>query len=158
MEPAQLATESEARWHELSGEQVAARLANLTKFILWILPTNGGVALILLVAIVGGITLPMLPTQLFWLNLVTALFLGLMLVFEPKESDIMQRPPRDPKRPLLTFPLFMRTGLVTLISTAGAFGLFLLSARDEPPLPHRPRARRSLVLHRRYRPLHLRRR
>ena len=36
----------------------------------------------------------------------------------------MQRPPRDPKRPLLTFPLFMRTGLVTLISTAGAFGLF----------------------------------
>ncbi len=97
---------------------------NLTKFILWILPTSAGVSLILLVAIIGGITLPMLPTQLLWLNLVTALLLGLTLVFEPKESDIMQRPPRDPKRPLLTFPLLMRTGLVTLISTAGAFGLF----------------------------------
>ena len=107
---------------EAAVEEGRSVFDNLTKFILWILPTNGGVALILLVAIIGGITLPMLPTQLLWLNLVTALFLGLTLVFEPKESDIMQRPPRDPKRPLLTFPLLMRT--VTLISTAGAFGLF----------------------------------
>lgn len=97
---------------------------NLTKFILWILPTNGGVGLILLVSIIGGITLPMLPTQLLWINLITALFMGLTLVFEPKESDIMQRPPRDPKEPLLTQTLLMRTGLVTLISLAGAFGLF----------------------------------
>jgi cation-transporting ATPase F len=97
---------------------------NLSKFILWILPTNGGVALILLVAIIAGITLPMLPTQLLWLNLVTALLLGLTLVFEPKESDIMQRPPRDPKEPLLTRSLLMRTALVSLISLAGAFGLF----------------------------------
>lgn len=97
---------------------------NLSKFILWILPTNGGVALILLVASLSGITLPMVPTQLLWLNLVTALFLGLTLVFEPKEGDIMQRPPRDPRKPLLTRSLLMRTGLVTLISLAGAFGLF----------------------------------
>lgn len=97
---------------------------NLNKFILWILPTNGGVALILLVAIITGITLPILPTQLLWINLVTALFLGLTLVFEPKESDIMQRPPRDPGEPLLTRSLLMRTALVTLISLTGAFGLF----------------------------------
>jgi len=109
---------------EAAVEEGRAVFDNLTKFILWILPTNGGVALILLVAIVAGITLPMLPTQLLWLNLVTALFLGLTLVFEPKESDIMQRPPRDPKRPLLTRSLLLRTGLVTLITTSGAFGLF----------------------------------
>ena len=66
----------------------------------------------------------MLPTQLLWLNLITALFLGLTLVFEPKENDIMQRPPRDPKQPLLTRSLLMRTALVTAISTIGAFGLF----------------------------------
>ncbi|MCI0537541.1 MAG: cation transporting ATPase C-terminal domain-containing protein [Verrucomicrobiales bacterium] len=47
-----------------------------------------------------------------------------MLVFEPKERDFMARPPRDPKRPLLTFPLVMRTGLVSLIMLAGAFWLF----------------------------------
>ena len=109
---------------EAAVEEGRSVFDNLTKFILWILPTNGGVALILLIAIIGGITLPMLPTQLLWINLITALFLGLTLVFEPKESDIMQRPPRDPKRPLLTRWLLMRTGLVTLISTAGAFGLF----------------------------------
>jgi cation-transporting ATPase F len=97
---------------------------NLTKFILWILPTNAGVALILLVASLSGIMLPMVPTQLLWLNLVTALFLGLTLVVEPKEGDIMLRPPRDPKKPLLTRSLLMRTALVTLISLASAFGLF----------------------------------
>jgi len=109
---------------EAAVEEGRAVIDNLTKFILWILPTNGGIALILLVAIVGGITLPMLPTQLLWLNLITALLLGLALVFEPKETDIMQRPPRDPKKPLLTRSLLMRTGLVTLISLGGAFGLF----------------------------------
>jgi magnesium-transporting ATPase (P-type) len=37
----------------------------------------------------------------------------------------MRRAPRDPKEPILTFPLFMRTGFVTLIILTGAFGLFL---------------------------------
>ena len=109
---------------EAAVEEGRSVFDNLTKFIVWILPTSGGVALILIVAIIGGITLPMLPTQLLWLNLVTALLLGLTLVFEPKEDDIMERPPRDPKKPLLTHPLLMRTSLVSLISLAGGFGLF----------------------------------
>ena len=66
---------------------------------------------------------------MLWINMTTALLLGLMLVFEPKEHDLMQRPPRDPKEQILTFPLFMRTGLVTLIILAGAFGLFSGSRR-----------------------------
>jgi len=98
---------------------------NLSKFIVWILPTNAGVALILLIAIAAGLTLPMVPTQLLWLNMINALFLGLTLVAEPKEADIMSRPPRDPKQSLLTRPLLMRTGLVTLISVAGGYGLFV---------------------------------
>jgi magnesium-transporting ATPase (P-type) len=51
------------------------------------------------------------PVQLLWINMTTAILLGLMLVFEPKEPGLMERPPRDPKRPLLTFALVMRTGL-----------------------------------------------
>ncbi len=97
---------------------------NLTKFITWVLPTSAGLALILLVAIILGVPLPLLPTQLLWINLVTALLLGLVLVMEPKEADIMKRPPRDPAKPLLTFALLMRTSLVTLISLVGAFGLY----------------------------------
>ena len=109
---------------EAAVEEGRGVFANLTKFILWILPTSAGLALILLVAILWGVALPLLPTQLLWINLVTALLLGLTLIFEPKERDIMQRPPRDPKQPLLTRSLLMRTALVTLISLVGAFGLF----------------------------------
>src|SRR5690606_16042397 len=98
---------------------------NMTKFIVWTIPTNAAEALILLCAIFLGTALPAVPVQLLWVNLSTAILLGLFLVFEPKEHDLMQRPPRDPKMPILTFPLFMRTGLVSLIILAGAFGLFL---------------------------------
>lgn len=97
---------------------------NLRKFIVWTLPTNLGEGSIILVSIIFGLTLPVLPVQLLWVNMTTAVFLGLMLVFEPNEPDLMQRPPRDPKRPLMTFPLIMRTGLIALIMIVGSFWLF----------------------------------
>lgn len=97
---------------------------NLRKFIIWTLPTNLGEGAIILVAVLLGVTLPVLPVQLLWVNMSTAIFLGLMLVFEPKEPDLMQRRPRDPRRPLLTFPLIMRTGLVSLFIIGGGFWLF----------------------------------
>jgi Ca2+-transporting ATPase len=97
---------------------------NLRKFIVWTLPTNLGEGCIILVAVLLGITLPVLPVQLLWINMSTAILLGLMLVFEPNEKDLMSRPPRDPKRPLLTFPLIMRTGLVSLFMIGGGLWLF----------------------------------
>ncbi|HSH15072.1 MAG TPA: cation-transporting P-type ATPase [Verrucomicrobiae bacterium] len=102
---------------------------NLTKFIVWTLPTNAGEALILLTAIFLGTALPALPVQLLWINMTTAILLGLMLVFEPHEKTLMQRPPRDPRLPIITYPVFMRTGLVTLLMLAGGFGLFLYERR-----------------------------
>jgi cation-transporting ATPase F len=104
---------------------------NLTKFIVWTLPTNAAEAMVLFTAIVIGTTLPALPVQLLWINMMTAIFLGLMLVFEDKERDLMARPPRDPKRPLLTLPLIMRTGLVSLIILAGSFWLFFWELQSE---------------------------
>jgi Ca2+-transporting ATPase len=104
---------------------------NLIKFIVWTLPTNAGEALVLLLAILLGTTLPALPVQLLWVNLMTAVCLGLMLVFEPRERDLMERPPRDPARPLLTFALFMRTCFVSLIIVAGAFWLFHREMRTD---------------------------
>ncbi|HEX7516650.1 MAG TPA: HAD-IC family P-type ATPase [Chthoniobacterales bacterium] len=97
---------------------------NLRKFIVWTLPTNAGEALILLTAIFLGIALPVLPLQLLWINITEPLF-GLTLVFEPKERGLMERPPRDPRQPILTFPLLMRSAFVAIIMLAGAFGLFL---------------------------------
>ena len=97
---------------------------NLNKFIVWTLPTNVGEAMIVLVAICLGVTLPALSVQLLWINMATAVLLGMTLAFETKEPGLMERPPRDPRQPLLTFPLFMRTGLVSLLTLGGAFGLF----------------------------------
>lgn len=98
---------------------------NLSKFIIWTLPTNVGEAIILLTAILFGTALPALPVQLLWINMATSIFLGLVLVFESKEPGLMLRRPRDPREPILTFPLFMRTGLVALLMLAGAFTLFV---------------------------------
>ena len=54
----------------------------------------------------------------------TAVLLGLMLAFEPKEPGIMSRPPRDPKTPILTGVLVWRLFIVGMLLLAGAFGLF----------------------------------
>ena len=98
---------------------------NLTKFIIWTLPANFGQGMIILAAVIAGVTLPILPVQLLWVNMTTVLFLGLMLVFEPKERDLMQRPPRGPTTPIITFAMVMRIGLVSALMLAGAFGLFV---------------------------------
>jgi Ca2+-transporting ATPase len=60
----------------------------------------------------------------------TALLLGLMLAFEPKEPGIMRRAPRDPKTPILTRPLVLRILLVSMLLVIGAFGLFKLGMRS----------------------------
>lgn len=104
---------------------------NLKKFIVWTLPTNVGESFVLLAAILLGTALPMLPVQLLWINMTAVTLLGTMLVFEPKESDLMDRPPRDPNQPILTFPLFMRTGFVSLLMLAGGFALFLWELQRE---------------------------
>ena len=98
---------------------------NLTKFITWTLPTNGGEALVIMAAIAAGMALPILPVQILWVNMTTALLLGLMLAFEPKEADIMHRPPRDPRAPILSTTLLVRIVIVSVLLLAGAFGLFL---------------------------------
>jgi magnesium-transporting ATPase (P-type) len=97
---------------------------NLTKFIAWTLPTNGGESLLVLGAILLGTTLPILPVQILWINMTTALCLGLTLAFEPKEAGSMQRPPRDPRAPLLSGALAARIGVVSVLMLAGTFGLF----------------------------------
>ncbi|MGJ8644513.1 MAG: cation-transporting P-type ATPase [Luteolibacter sp.] len=97
---------------------------NLTKFIVWTLPTNFGEGLVILAAVITGTTLPILPVQILWVNMTTAVLLGLMLVFEPKERGIMDRYPRDPSAPILTGGLQLRILLVALVMLAGCFGLF----------------------------------
>ena len=97
---------------------------NLTKIIAWPLPTNLGEGLIILVAIVAGIALPILPIHILWINMVTSAVLGTVLALEPKEPGIMERPPRNPRDPILSRTLILRIAGVALLILIGAFGLY----------------------------------
>lgn len=96
---------------------------NLTKFIIWILPTNVGAGVLLLISIFGGWALPLEPVQALWINMTTAIFLGLMLAFEPTEPGVMRRPPRNPAQPLITRQLLSRILSVGGLIGAAGFGV-----------------------------------
>ena len=100
---------------------------NLVKFITWTLPTNVGEGAVILAAIAAGTALPITPVQILWINMTTAVALGLMLAFEPAEPGIMTRPPRAPTQPLLTRTLVWRIVFVGALVLVGAFGLFELA-------------------------------
>ena len=108
---------------------------NLTKFITWTLPTNVAEGLVILVAITLGTALPILPTQILWINMTTAVALGLMLAFEPKEAGIMTRPPRDPGQALLTRSLVFRVLFVSALMIAAAWYLFEWELANDATLP-----------------------
>ncbi len=105
---------------------------NLIKSLAFLLPTNLGLALILIYGIMffpfdpvtKVLLLPMLPTQLLWINLVAAVALALPLAFEVKEPDIMRRPPRNPDSPLFNAFVVFRVVLVSVLMTAGTIVLF----------------------------------
>ncbi len=98
---------------------------NLKKSIMFVLPTNGGEAMTIVAAILLGRLLPITPVQILWVNMITAVTLALTLAFEPPESDVMQRAPRDPREPILSGFLLWRILFVSLILVAGTFGNFL---------------------------------
>lgn len=97
---------------------------NLVKFIAWTLPTNLGEGLVIMAAVFADVALPITPVQILWINMTTAVLLGLMLAFEPKEPGLMKRTPRNPEQPILTRHLVFRVVLVGILLLAAAFGLF----------------------------------
>jgi magnesium-transporting ATPase (P-type) len=98
---------------------------NLKKFILFMLPTNGGEALVVIAAILFELTLPLTPAQVLWINMVTSSTLGLALAFEPAERGIMERRPRPPGEALLSGFFIWRVLMVSVLMMTGALGLFL---------------------------------
>jgi magnesium-transporting ATPase (P-type) len=97
---------------------------NLMKVIGWTLPTSGGEALTILAAIAFGFVLPVTPVQILWINMITAVTLGLTLAFEPTEAGTMRRPPRPAHEPILSRDLAWRIGFVSVLFVVGAFGVF----------------------------------
>lgn len=99
---------------------------NLLKFIVWTIPTNIGEGLVIVAAIAMNVALPILPVQILWINMTTAVILGLPLAFEPLQPDAMHKRPRGRGEPLLSRDLLFRTLFVGLLLLCGSFSVFLL--------------------------------
>lgn len=98
---------------------------NVRKTIVFTLPTNGGEAGMLMLAILFGLTLPITPVQILWVNMITEVTLSLALAFEKGEADVMKRPPRNPSQPLVTGFLLWRICFVSLLMVSGCMSLYL---------------------------------
>ncbi|MFA6902781.1 MAG: cation-transporting P-type ATPase [Gallionellaceae bacterium] len=97
---------------------------NIKKSLLFILPTNGGEAGVILLAVFAGLAMPVTAGQILWVNLVTTVTLALALAFEPAEAGVMSRPPRPPAEPLITPLLLGRIIYVSLLMIAVSFAVF----------------------------------
>lgn len=105
---------------------------NLLKSLAFLLPTNLGLAFILIYGIMffpfnpitKELLLPMLPVQLLWINLVAAIALALPLAFEVKEPNVMNRPPRKPDEALFNGFVTFRVFFVSILMTVGTIVLF----------------------------------
>ncbi len=98
---------------------------NLRKAILYLLPTNAAQALIIVSAIMFGLVLPVSPVQILWVNMVTAVTLGIAFAWEKAEGDVMARKPHPTDEPLLTGFVIWRTIFVGILLLFGAGMLFL---------------------------------
>lgn len=107
---------------------------NLRKALVFLLPTNGGQALVMVAAILLGITLPITPVQILWVNMVSAITLSLPLVFDRAAPDIMQRSPRQNDESLLSIALLFRIAFVSVLLMGLTLALYNWSSSHQPDL------------------------
>ncbi len=91
-------------------EQGRVIYANIVRFVHYLFSCNLAEILVVFTALMVGWPLPLEALQILWLNMLTDVFPALALALEPSAPDVMSRPPRDPREPLLT-PRFV--GLIT---------------------------------------------
>ena len=80
--------------------------------------------LVIFAAILLGLTLPITPVHILWVNRVAAVTLSQALAFEAPEVGVMKHPPCGPAEPLLNIFLLWRIFFVSCLMVAGAMGFF----------------------------------
>jgi Ca2+-transporting ATPase len=99
---------------------------NIRRAIGFILPISGGESLTILVGTLISTVLPIVPVQVLWVNLVSAIALSLPLAFEPKSQRAMEQPPRNPNEPLLSGRLGLRILVISIWNAIATLGMFEL--------------------------------
>ena len=98
--------------------------ANVRRVLHYMLSTNASEVWVVAAAVAAGLPSPLTPLQLLWLNLVTDLAPGLGLAVEPREPDLMQRPPREADEPLIPRPLLKRIVVESGLIAGGAMAAY----------------------------------
>lgn len=99
---------------------------NIQNFVHYLLSCNAGEVLLMFFAALVGWPVPLAAIQILWINLVTDGLPALALALEPPDREIMRRPPRPPREPVLTkrrAALILLHGV--LIAAAAAIGFWI---------------------------------
>jgi Ca2+-transporting ATPase len=100
---------------------------NIRRFVAYLLSCNLSEIMVVGLAILSTLPLPILPLQILYLNLVTDVFPAFALAMGEGEGNVMQRPPRDPREPILGRAQWIAIVMQGITLTAGAFGALMLS-------------------------------
>jgi len=106
---------------------------NIKKTIMFLLSCNLGEVLCVFFATVFGWAMPLVPTQLLWVNLITDTLPAISLGMDPGDKDVMNRKPRDPKESFFAEGAGMRAivgGVLIGILTLVAFYLGIIHFGD----------------------------
>ena len=104
--------------------------SNLRRVVFFLLATNLGEVLTLAAALVIGLDLPLTAVMILWVNLVTDGACTVPLAVEPRHSDVLRHPPRNPKEPIVDGRVVRRMALLMPIMAAGTLGLFWHAQRN----------------------------
>lgn len=104
--------------------------SNLRRVVFFLLATNLGEILTLSSALMLGLDLPLTAVMILWVNLVTDGVCTIPLGIEPRHSDVLDRPPRDPRESIVTGATVRRMALLTPLMAFGTLGLFVLARQS----------------------------
>ena len=118
----------------------------IRKSVLFLLPTSITEALAIALALLFGYELPMTPVQILWINMITAVTLGIALAFEPGSPAVMSRPPRSLRSGLVSGLVLWRIAFVSALMMLGIASIYFLASATESTGYARTAAVNTLVL------------
>jgi Ca2+-transporting ATPase len=106
--------------------------SNIRKFVFYLISCNIGEILVIFLAMLAGLPIPLTPIQLLWLNLVTDGAPALALGLEKGDPDIMDRPPRPPKEPVINRDMLIGIIVQAIVMTGAVLGAFIYGLNRFP--------------------------